>query len=230
MMRTTFQVTFLSALALLAAIPLQAQNAVNAPLPVAPPTAAAAGMAQQHAQLLKALDSNHNGRLDPAEIEAARMGFVNPGALQGGANNPAAANMANFQRFMLSKFDANGNGMLDLPEVEAARLALSMAGMNQAAQANALNQLNQLGGNQPADKQAAEPGAPIKEVKRKNPLLVNYDKNGDGKLDAEERKAMEAAKAKGKKTAKGAKRPAKPAKAPAAKRAVKPAVQAAKND
>ncbi len=215
----------------------EAQSPAAIPLPVSPPTAAAAGMAHQNAQLLAALDTNHNGRLDPAEIEAARAGLINPAALQGG-NSTAAKNMANFQQFLLNKFDANGNGVLDLPEVEAARLALSMAGMNQAALNNGANQLggnqfgaNQPGGNQPADKNAKQPGAPIKEVKRKNALLANYDKNGDGKLDADERKAMEAAKAKPKKPAKATKRPAtKTSKRAAAKRAEHAAAPAANQD
>jgi hypothetical protein len=220
----------------------EAQSPAAVPLPVSPPTAAAAGMAHQNAQLLAALDTNHNGRLDPAEIEAARAGLINPAAIQGG-NTTAAKNMANFQKFLLNKFDANGNGVLDLPEVEAARLALSMAGMNQAAFNNGANQLggnqfganqaggNQAGGNQPADKNAKQPGAPIKEVKRKNALLANYDKNGDGKLDAEERKAMEAAKAKPKKPAKGAKRPAaKTTKRAAVNKAAQAAAPAANQD
>jgi EF hand domain-containing protein len=184
----------------------QAQHPATIGLPVLPPTAAAAGMAQQQAQLMATLDTNRNGRLDPAEIEAAQAGLIKPPAGAAGANNAAAANMAAFQQFMLSKFDANGNGVLDLPEVEAARMALGMAsGMNRRASTGAANQP---GGNNPA-----APAPPIKNVKRKNPLLAKFDKNGNGKLDPEERQAMDAAKTKPHaKAAKPARKPAKNAK------------------
>lgn len=212
--------------------PCQAQHVAAVPLPIYPPTAAAAGMAHQHAQMLAALDTNHNGRLDPAEVQAAQSGLTAPVSGQNGVNGQAAANYAAFQQFLMSKFDANGNGVLDLREVEAAQLALGLAAMNGAAFSGAANRFgNQFGGNQfganqfggnrfrgaqPAGRgKNANVGAGIKNVKRKNPLLAQFDKNGDGKLDAQERKAMEAAKAKprakGKRKAKQA-RPAKNAK------------------
>ncbi|HVX60168.1 MAG TPA: hypothetical protein VHC19_06200 [Pirellulales bacterium] len=221
--------------------PCQAQHAVAVPLPIYPPTAAAAGMAHQHAQMLAAFDANHNGQLDPAEALAAQSGLAAPVSAQNGANGQATANYAAFQQFLMSKFDANGNGTLDLPEVEAAQLALGLAAMNGAAMSGAANQFgnafgaNQFGGNQfganpfagnrfgnnqgAAGGKNAKPGAGIKNVKRKNPLLVQFDKDGDGKLNAEEREAMEAAKtkphAKGKPKAKQA-RAAKHAKQAAA--------------
>jgi hypothetical protein len=191
----------------------QAQHPVVVGLPVLPPTAAAAGMAQQQAQLLATLDTNHNGRLDPAEIEAAQAGLIKPPAGAAGANNTAAANMAAFQQFMLNKFDANRNGVLDLPEVEAARMALGMAnGMNRRASTGAANQ--------PGGNNAAPPAPPIKNVKRKNPLLAKFDKNGNGKLDPDERQAMDAAKTKP--HAKAAKPARKPAKNPKPGQAAKP--------
>ena len=173
----------------------QAQHPALLPLPVSPPTAAAAGMAQQQAQMLAALDTNKNGRLDPAEIQAAQAGLVNPGPGLGGVNSQAAANMAALQNFLLSKFDANGNGVLDLPEVEAARLAMGMAAMSRNSQTGAFNQLNGQfnGANQPIPVQPAKKAKPKPKAKRKNPRVARFDKDGDGKLNANERKAMEAA-------------------------------------
>ena len=221
-----FGTSILATALVFAAAPLsRAQHPAAIGLPVLPPTAAAAGMAQQQAQLLATLDTNHNGRLDPAEIEAAQAGLITPPAGAAGANNPAAANMASFQQFMLNKFDANRNGVLDLPEVEAARMALGMAsGMNRRASTGAANQQ---GGNN-----AAPAAPPIKNVKRKNPLLAKFDKNGNGKLDPEERQAMDAAKTKPHaKAAKPARKPAKNAKpgqaAKPAKNAKPPLKQAA---
>jgi hypothetical protein len=209
--------TLAAALVFAVAAFAQAQHPVVVGLPVLPPTAAAAGMAQQQAQMMAALDTNHNGQLDPAEIEAAQAGLIKPPGAAAGANNPAAANMAAFQQLMLNKFDANGNGVLDLREVEAARMALGMAGMNRAAGTGAANQQ---GGNNPV-----APVPPIKNVKRKNPLLTKFDKNGDGKLDADERQAMAAGKAKPHaKAAKPARKPAKnvkPAKLPLKQAAAK---------
>lgn len=180
-----------------AGVPCPAQHPLAVQLPVLPPTAAAAGMAQQQAQMLAALDTNKNGRLDPAEVQAAQAGLINPGSAAGGANGQASANMAAFQNFLLSKFDANGNGMLDLPEIAAARLALSMAASGRSAQTGVANQFNgQFNGANPM-----APAEPIKKVKkpkpkakRKNPRIAQFDKNGDGKLDAAERKVMENAK------------------------------------
>ena len=149
--------------------------------------------------MLAALDTNKNGRLDPAEIQAAQAGLINPGAAAGGGSGQASANMAAFQNFLLSKFDANGNGVLDLPEIAAARLALSMAANGRNAQSGLANQLNgQFNGGNPM-----APAEPVKKVKkpkpkpkakRKNSRIAQFDKNGDGKLDAAERKAMEDAK------------------------------------
>jgi hypothetical protein len=180
-----------------AGAPCLAQHPAALQLPVLPPTAAAAGMAHQQAQMLAALDTNKNGRLDPAEIEAAQAGLISPAAGQGGANPQASANMAAFQKWLLGKFDANGNGMLDLPEIEAARLALNMAAMGRNGQGGYANPMNgQFNGANPM-----APGEPIKKVKkpkpkpkRKNSRIAQFDKDGDGKLNAEERKAMENAK------------------------------------
>lgn len=199
-----------------------AQHPLAAGLPVLPPTAAAAGMAQQQAQMLALLDTNKNGRLDPAEIQAAQAGLVNPGPGLGGANAQASANMAALQNFLLSKFDANGNGVLDLPEMQAARMALGMASMGRGPQTGAMNQM---GGANPFNGGNAGPPGKLKKAKpvRRNPLIARFDKNGDGKLDAAERKAMEAAKAKQRANPK---RPAAPAKqARAAKHAGDNAVQ-----
>lgn len=213
-----FRISTLATALVFAVAPFgQAQHPGVVGLPVLPPTAAAAGMAQQQAQMMAALDTNHNGQLDPAEIEAAQAGLIKPSGATAGANNPAAANMAAFQQFMLNKFDANSNGVLDLPEVEAARMALGMAGMNRAAGTGAANQL---GGNNPA-----APGPQVKNVKRKNPLLAKFDKNGNGKLDPDERQTMEAGKAKP--HAKAVKPARKPAKNVKPARAAKPPLKQA---
>lgn len=177
----------------------QAQHPAGFHLPVLPPTAAAAGMAQQQAQLLAAFDTNKNGRLDPAEIQAAQAGLVQPIPGQGGSNPQAAANMAALQRFLLNKFDRNGNGVLDLPEIQAARMAMNMAAANRGPQTGAMNPMNgQNGGN------LAPPVQPVKKAKkarkpkpkRLNARAAQFDQNGDGKLDADERQAMEAAQPK----------------------------------
>lgn len=206
-MKTQVLGTFVAFLVCTSGLPCLAQHPAGMQLPVLPPTAAAAGMAHQQAQMLAALDTNKNGRLDPAEVQAAQAGLINPGAAAGSANGQASANMAAFQNFLLSKFDANGNGVLDLPEIAAARLALSMAATGRNAQSGLANQLNgQFNGANPM-----APAEPIKKVKkpkpkpkRKNSRIARFDKNGDGKLDAEERKALEDAKPQGKPKAKDA--------------------------
>lgn len=189
-----------------------AQHPLAAGLPVLPPTAAAAGMAQQQAQMLALLDTNKNGRLDPSEIQAAQAGLVNPGPGLGGTNAQASANIAALQNFLLSKFDANGNGVLDLPEIQAARMALGMASMGRGPQTGAMNPM---GGANPFNGGNARPAGKVKKAKpvRKNPLIARFDKNGDGKLDAAERKAMEAAKAKQRANPKKPAAPAKQARA-----------------
>ncbi len=78
MLKTSAIATLAAAILGFVSTPCQAQHAVAVPLPIYPPTAAAAGMAHQHAQMLAALDTNHNGQLDPAEALAAQSGLAAP--------------------------------------------------------------------------------------------------------------------------------------------------------
>lgn len=143
--------------------------------------------AQARKRIADQFDTNGNGRIDPNEAAAARAG----GGLAGGTGQPGGISQAD----LLKRFDKNGNGKLDPDEAAAAKFARDAlkargaGGNNGVAGGNGIAGGNGAAGGtgegQPLDKKAAR-----KQKKAK--LLEQYDTNGDGKLDAEERKAKKA--------------------------------------
>jgi Ca2+-binding EF-hand superfamily protein len=127
--------------------------------------------------VLERFDTNRNGRLDPPEQEAAREAFRQRTS-QRPNDRPAPAgnaNDANRQRF-LERFDTNGNGQLDPAEQQAARQAADTFRRRSGQQGNQRS------------------GGLSERAERKSRLdttrlLEQFDLDGNGRLDGDERAA-----------------------------------------
>ncbi len=139
---------------------------------------------ERYQQFLQRFDTNKNGRIDPDELAKARQAIQQrqqqnqPGAntKTQPQNNSAQPNTnSQLNRQLLQRFDTNGDGRLSGDELQAAR------------QARQQMQGNQRGG------QAAERLLFSFGVRRNrldsSKLMSEYDLNGDGELNAAERRS-----------------------------------------
>ncbi len=147
--------------------------------------------AEMQKKLLEKFDANKDGVLSDAEKLAAAEALKQNGALPGSGLVPGSEEF-------LKKFDRNGDGKLS----DAEKLAAQSAWQKMRARAggggpvtgrfgNAGLGGGGLGGGLPAgiDAPAGEGEKPTKKV---NPLIKLYDKDGDGKLNEEEKAALQA--------------------------------------
>lgn len=122
--------------------------------------------------LIKKFDTNGDGKLDEQEKEAAKKEF------QG---KRGAGNRAGGMAELIKKFDKNGDGKLDDQEREAAHKEMKGG--------------RKPGATKPTDGKpgAGKPGAGKSgNLESNEKLLKHFDKNGDGKLDDDERAAAKA--------------------------------------
>jgi Ca2+-binding EF-hand superfamily protein len=112
-------------------------------------------------------DQDKDGKLDAAELEAARVGREQTRKAR-----------------MLERFDANKNGVLDPEEQEAARKAFRgrKGGGRRMLERFDTNKNGVL---DPEEKQAAQ----AEREKRRAEFVKRFDTNGDGRLDQTEREA-----------------------------------------
>ncbi len=145
--------------------------------------------AELQKKLLEKFDTNKDGMLSDAEKLAAAEEMKKNGALPGSGLVPGSEEF-------LKKFDRDGDGKLSDAEKLAAQSAWQKmraggGGPVSGGFGDARGGLPQ-GINAPADGE--------KPTKKVNPLIKLYDKDGDGKLNEEEKAALQAdRKKKGKK-------------------------------
>jgi Ca2+-binding EF-hand superfamily protein len=150
--------------------------------------------AEMQKKLLERFDTNKDGVLSDDEKAAAAEAMKKIGMLPGSGLVPGSEEF-------LKKFDRNGDGKLSDAEKLAAQSAwqkMRAASGRGPATGPGLDGFGGL----PAgiDAPAGEGEKPTKKV---NPLIKLYDKDGDGKLNDEEKAALQAdRKKKGKKAAK----------------------------
>jgi len=156
--------------------------------PAPSPTDQARAMAELQQKLLKQFDLNQDGVLSDAEKLAAqeamaKQGINAPGMLPGG---PAAADFA-------KRFDKNGDGKLDDAEKLAAQAAWNRLRGGDGRQGGGGPAIGPQGNSPPI-------APPISNAKGKgdgkeekgNPIVKRFDKDGDGKLNDEEKAAVQA--------------------------------------
>jgi len=154
-------------------------------------------------ELLKRFDANGNGQLDPDEREAARKAMQQRKGKRGNQPQPGAPGGA-LRQELLKRFDANGNGQLDPDEREAARKAMQQRKGKPGAkkQKQGTSPSNQPENQPPAANATAEKEAtaesrngratedePARESELERSLLKQFDFNGNGQLDDDERRA-----------------------------------------
>lgn len=108
----------------------------------------------------------------------------NPG---GGAGNAAAMREA-----ILKKFDLNGDGKLNAQEQMAATKAMQERGIRVPGAPNLVNAGNGPAASGPGAGQAPPQQSAPKLNKREELLLKRFDRDGDGKLNDEEKAAARA--------------------------------------
>jgi len=165
------------------------------------PNAAKPDAAQQAAlqkRLLEKFDANKDGVLSDAEKLAAAEAMK--GMLPGTGLVPGGEEF-------LKKFDRDGDGKLSAAEKLAAQSAWQkMRAGGGGGPATGVAPGGGFGGGLPAGINA--PGDSDKPTKKVNPLIKLYDKDGDGKLNDEEKAALQADR--NKKKSKKAEKPEKP--------------------
>jgi Ca2+-binding EF-hand superfamily protein len=154
----------------------------------------AAKQAELQKRLLEKFDANKDGVLSDSEKLAAAEAMKNSGMLPGSGLVPGSEEF-------LKKFDRDGDGKLSAAEKLAAQSAWQKmrAGGGGGPATGALPG-GGLGGGLPAGLNA--PGDTDKPTKKVNPLIKLYDKDGDGKLNDEEKAALQADRNKKKKAKK----------------------------
>ncbi|QDU27016.1 EF hand [Anatilimnocola aggregata] len=124
---------------------------------------------------------------NPAQNPNGQFGQpFNPGA---GAQNAAAVREA-----MMKRFDRNGDGRLDQQEQLAATKAMQQQGIRVPGAPNLVGPGKNAGPQAGPGLQAPQPQQPPapKLNKREELLLKRFDKDGDGKLNNEEKAAARA--------------------------------------
>ena len=131
---------------------------------------------------LEKFDTNKDGMLSEAEKAAAAEALKQKGMLPGSGIVPGSEEF-------LKKFDRNGDGKLSDAEKQAAQSAWQKmragGGSGPIAGGNP-------GGLPVGQAGAAASDAADKPAKKINPLIKRYDKDGDGKLNEEEKAALQA--------------------------------------
>jgi hypothetical protein len=176
-----------------------AQNAVGGAVDLA--------KARQQAQqrILERYDTNKDGKLTGDEQLRAQEELRRSGRLPGSGTVPGGFPGA---EELLKKFDADGDGKLSPAEQVAAQSAMQRSRGQQAGGGPATGPgLAPFGGSNPGnlfgdDEGAGQEPAGRKPMRRTNPLIKLYDKDGDGKLNDEEKAALQADRAKKKPAAK----------------------------
>lgn len=156
---------------------------------------------ERRAALLRRFDDNKNGRLDPPELARLRRAMQarttdrpssdKPGTRKPGSRNPAATDTTkprkpgSFNRnAILQRFDANKNGRLDPEERKKAQEAFAANRRRYGRSGFNFGTLDESGESQSARLDTSD-------------ALKRFDTDGDGTLDATERKkALEAARKK----------------------------------
>ncbi len=108
-------------------------------------------------------------------------------------NGQAAANQAAAKEMIIKRFDRDGDGRLNAQEQLAATRAMQERGINTPGMPNLAGR----GGNNgaqagPVVGQAAPPPPAPKLSRREEILMKRFDKDGDGKLNEEEKAAARA--------------------------------------
>jgi len=147
--------------------------------------------AEMQKKLLEKFDTNKDGVLSDAEKLAAAEELKKNGMLPGSGVMPGSEEF-------LKKFDRDGDGKLSPAEKLAAQSAWQKmrAGAGGGGPAT-----GGFGGGDSGGLNAPSGEASDKPKKKVNPLIKLYDKDGDGKLNDEEKAALQAErnKKKGKK-------------------------------
>ncbi len=135
-------------------------------------------------EVLKRFDKDGDGKLDPSERAALRTALKE--RLQAGKGRPKEG-----RALLLKKFDRDGDGKLDMEERAAARrAAVRKAGGPDRQKIQAMRaKIRELQGKVRAEEQKL--GALGQKVRQKRAqVLKKFDKDGDGKLNQEERSAL----------------------------------------
>jgi HlyD family secretion protein len=127
-------------------------------------------------EMMKQYDKNSDGELDDTERETMRTAMAARFG-QGGPGGQAGSRGGFNREEMMKQYDKNSDGELDETEREAMRTAMA-ARFAQAGQAGE-------GGQSPE-------GAQGGQRRNREEMMKQFDKNGDGELDEEERNAMRA--------------------------------------
>jgi hypothetical protein len=144
----------------------------------------AKAMAEMQRQFLQQFDADRDGKLSPQENmaaqEAMRRNGINMGIAPGGF--PGAEQFA-------KQFDRDGDGKLNPMEAAAAQAAFQRMRNNGSGPRGGGG-----GGGSALPQQPTAPSEPPADKKsaKVNPLVKRFDKDGDGKLNAEEKAAAQA--------------------------------------
>jgi Ca2+-binding EF-hand superfamily protein len=145
-------------------------------------------------RILSAYDANHNGRLDPTEVEALRadLGDRVPSRM-----GPMFGRMMHFVRHHAFRrvkwaFDVDNDGRLDAEERAVLVDALEQRCRVIRARLLAEFDANGNGTLDPEELQAARAAMRERLAARRAQILARYDANGNGTLDPEEREALRA--------------------------------------
>ena len=160
-----------------------------------PKADAAKAAAAAQKKLLERFDTNKDGVLSDAEQLRAQEALKQQGALLGSGLVPGGFPSA---AELLKRFDKNRDGKLTGDEKLAAQAAMQKPRGSGGPAAGALGGVG--GGVQPGAAAAQPAAAEDKPERKPNPLIKLYDLDGDGKLNDEEKAALQADR--GKKKAK----------------------------
>lgn len=166
-------------------------TAADKPKPATDALDQAKAMAELQQKLLKQFDLNQDGVLSGPEKLAAQEAMAKHG-LTGAAMLPGGpAGSAEF----LKRFDRNGDGKLDDGEKLAAQAAWNRLRGGDAKPGGGPTTVGPPGGGAPptAPAPADAKGKNDGKEDKVNPLVKRFDKDGDGKLNEEEKAAAQAA-------------------------------------
>jgi hypothetical protein len=144
----------------------------------------AKAMAEMQKQFMMQFDANQNGKLDPQENavaqEAMRRSGINMGIAPGGF--PGADQF-------IRQFDRDGDGRLNQAEAIMAQAAWQK--LRNHGHSGGPRMGGNVGSGAPPPVMPVAPAGSGKPDKV-NPLVKRFDKDGDGKLNAEEKAAAQA--------------------------------------
>jgi len=141
--------------------------------------------AEMQKKLLEKFDTNKDGVLSEAEKLAAAEELKKNGMLPGSGLLPGSEEF-------LKKFDKNRDGKLSDAEKLMAQAAWQKMRAGAGGGGPVSGGLGGGGIGGPADGLNSPTGGGAKPTKKINPLIKLYDKDGDGKLNDEEKAALQA--------------------------------------